>query len=72
MQHLLMRGEDRRAIRIIDLVPSRRPEILDAGIAFYRTDVSDPHSVTAAFEAPWPEAVADLELTVFHTVAMIS
>lgn len=67
-----MRGEDPKAIRIIDLVPSKRPAVLSAGVDFQKTDVTDPKSVAAAFEAPWPSNVKNLPLTVFHTVALIN
>ena len=72
VEHLLMRGEDPRAIRIMDLVPNIRPRVVDAGVAFHKTDVTDPSSIAAAFEAPWPSSVKSLPLTVFHTVAMIN
>lgn len=72
MQHLLMRGEDPRAIRIVDLVPNIRPDVVAAKVAFHKTDVSDPKSVAAAFDAPWDASVKSLPLTVFHTVAMIN
>ena len=67
-----MRGEDPKAIRIIDLVPNTRPEVVEAKVAFHKTDVSDPQAVAAAFEAPWPDSVQKLPLTVFHTVALIN
>ena len=72
VEHLLIRGEDPKAIRIIDLVPNMRPSVVSAGVAFQETDVSDPKSVAAAFDAPWPSGVKSLPLTVFHTVAMIN
>lgn len=72
VQHLLMRGEDPKAIRILDLVANSRPEVVSADVAFHKTDVSDTKSVAAAFDAPWPASVKDLPLTVFHTVAMIN
>lgn len=72
VQHLLMRGEDPKAIRIVDLVPNARPSVVAAGVAFHKTDISDPKSVAAAFDAPWPSSVKSLPLTVFHTVAMIN
>lgn len=67
-----MRGEDPKAIRILDLVPNTRPEVVAADVAFHKTDVTDSNSVAAAFEAPWPSSVKNLPLTVFHTVAMIN
>lgn len=72
MQHLLMRGEDPKAIRIVDLVPNIRPPVMAAHVPFFKTDVSKPESVAAAFDAPWDPRVASLPLTVFHTVAMIN
>jgi nucleoside-diphosphate-sugar epimerase len=75
VQHLLTRGEDPRAIRILDIAAPTRSDIVQAlelGVEFIKTDVSDAAAVKKAFDAPWPAAVAKLPLTVFHTVAIIT
>ena len=69
VQHLLWRGESPNAVRILDLNPPERPEARE--LAFFRTDVTDPNSVNAAFAAPWPEEVRGLPLTVFHCAALL-
>lgn len=71
MHHLLMRGEDAAAIRILDKSPSTRKEAIDANIDFVLTDVSDKDAVGRAFAKAWPEHVQTRPLTVFHTVAYI-
>lgn len=71
VQHLLWRGEDPAAIRIVDLAVPTRPEIRENDVQFVKTDVSNASAVSEAFNAPWPRAVADAPLTVFHTVAYI-
>ncbi|PWY76463.1 NAD(P)-binding protein [Aspergillus sclerotioniger CBS 115572] len=69
-RHLLMRGEDPSAIRILDLaVPPR--DLLNQGIAFVKTDITDEKAAIDAFAQPWPESVADQPLTVFHNAAVI-
>jgi nucleoside-diphosphate-sugar epimerase len=72
IKHLLMRGEDPAAIRILDLRAPTRPEAANNKIQFLPVDVSDPSSVTKAFDAPWNSRVAKLPLTVFHTVAYLN
>ena len=72
VNHLLERGEDPSAIRIIDITPSKRIEHLKNNISCFLADVSDPKSVESAFSKPWPSSVSQLPLTVFHTVAYIS
>lgn len=69
VHHLLIRGEDPKAIRILDISPTKRPEAAD--IAFVKTDVTDAESVREGFAQPWPDHVKDLPLTVFHCVAYI-
>ncbi|KAH7048355.1 putative 3-beta hydroxysteroid dehydrogenase/isomerase family protein [Macrophomina phaseolina] len=78
VQHLLARGEDIGAIRIIDV---RRPTPEVAGglrrsaelsrVHFEAADITSPGSVDHAFSVPWPSSVADRPLTVFHTAATI-
>jgi nucleoside-diphosphate-sugar epimerase len=73
--HLLQRGEDPFAIRVLDIrLPTRRD--LTSGLAkdvqFLKVDVSDMDAVVAAFKAPWPESVTtSSEITIFHTAANI-
>ena len=70
VRHLLMRGEDPSAIRILDLaVPPR--DLLDQGVAFVKTDITDEEATVNAFAQPWPDSVADQPLTVFHNAAVI-
>ncbi|RHZ61925.1 putative 3-beta hydroxysteroid dehydrogenase/isomerase family protein [Aspergillus thermomutatus] len=68
--HLLARGEDPTAIRVLDL-QSPRQQILDQGVAFVKIDITDGRAVQAAFAQPWPQEVASLPLTVFHNAAVI-
>ncbi|KAG6831436.1 hypothetical protein H0H92_010649 [Tricholoma furcatifolium] len=73
---LLERGEDPKAIRILDLRPPVRPDLIDAqnqGVEFMEVDVSDAAAVEAAFTAKWPSTLPSPlpELTVFHTAANI-
>jgi len=70
--HLLMRGEDPAAIRILDLSPPKRKEVAENNIAFIQTNVSLFDVVSRAFNAPWPDHVQSLPLTVFHCVAYIN
>ncbi|KPI38225.1 uncharacterized protein AB675_1195 [Cyphellophora attinorum] len=69
VQHLLWRGEDPQAIRILDIVAPTRPEATD--LNFIKTDVADDESVEAAYNAAWPERVRNQPLTVFHCAAKI-
>lgn len=81
MVHLLMRGEDPRRIRVLDIrVPTRLDlttgKALD--VDFRIVDVADADAVAAAFAAPWPDSSDDSahathspEITVFHTAANI-
>ena len=68
--HLLSRGEDPAAIRVLD-VQAPRQDILDQGVVFIKTNVSDKPGVSAACAQPWPSSTAQLPLTVFHTAAVI-
>ncbi|RAK95105.1 putative 3-beta hydroxysteroid dehydrogenase/isomerase family protein [Aspergillus ibericus CBS 121593] len=69
-RHLLMRGEDPSAIRILDLaVPPR--DLLDQGVTFVQTNITDEQATIDAFVQPWPETVAHHPLTVFHNAAVI-
>ncbi|KNG84556.1 3-beta hydroxysteroid dehydrogenase/isomerase family protein [Aspergillus nomiae NRRL 13137] len=70
VSHLLMRGEDPAAIRILD-IQTPRSEVLDQGVAFTKTNITDEQAVLNAFSQPWDPSVADLPLTVFHNAAVI-
>lgn len=70
VSHLLMRGENPAAIRILDIqTPSR--EVLDQGIAYIKTNIANEEAVWSAFAQPWAQSVAGLPLTVFHNAAVI-
>ncbi|KAF9892764.1 hypothetical protein FE257_001166 [Aspergillus nanangensis] len=68
--HLLTRGEHPTAVRVLDLQPPRR-ELLDQGVSFVKTNVTDEKGVSSAFARKWEPEVADLPLTVFHCAAVI-
>jgi len=70
VSHLLARGEDPASLRVLDLL-SPTQDILDRGVTYVRTNITDELAVSTAFEQPWPESVAKLPLTVFHTAAII-
>ncbi|KAJ5122636.1 hypothetical protein N7448_003771 [Penicillium atrosanguineum] len=70
VSHLLARGEDPTSLRILDLL-SPTKEILDLGVTWVKTNITDELAVSTSFEQPWPESVAKLSLTVFHTAAAI-
>ncbi|KAL4919351.1 hypothetical protein BDW62DRAFT_44400 [Aspergillus aurantiobrunneus] len=70
ISHLVARGEDPAAIRALDLQPPRR-ELLDQGVTFVKTNITDEAAVHSAFLQPWPDQVAGLPLTVFHNAALI-
>ena len=73
VQQLLLRGEDPTAIRILDLRPPTRPDIVEHNIAFIRTDVTSLVSVISAFDdsSRGSPSTEHLPLTVFHCVAFI-
>ncbi|KAJ5774493.1 hypothetical protein N7457_009389 [Penicillium paradoxum] len=70
VSHLLARGEDPKAIRILDLA-SPEQNILSQGVGWIKTNVTDELAVTAAFAEPWNATVTKLPLTVYHTAAVI-
>ncbi|OQE46654.1 hypothetical protein PENCOP_c001G05244 [Penicillium coprophilum] len=70
VSHLLARGEDPKAIRILDLI-SPEQDILNKGVDWVKTNITDKLAVTTAFEKPWAASVTSLSLTVYHTAAMI-
>jgi nucleoside-diphosphate-sugar epimerase len=68
--HLLARGEDPKAVRVLDLAPPAQ-ELLDHGIGYTKVNITDELAVETAFEEPWPATAANLPLTVYHTAAVI-
>lgn len=72
---MLQRGEDPRKIRILDIRPPSRPDIISEakGVDFIKVDISDAASVDAAFKQPWPPTSDSTapEITIFHTAANI-
>ncbi|KAJ5760578.1 hypothetical protein N7520_007734 [Penicillium odoratum] len=70
VQHLLCRGEDPSTIRILDLLTPTK-EVLDLGVTYIKTNITDKLIVDTVFEQPWPQSVSKLPLTVFHTAAII-
>lgn len=72
VSHLLARGEDPAAIRILDL-QSPRQQLLDQGVVFIQTNITDKKAVSGAFSQPWPstKSIDQLPLTVYHTAAVI-
>jgi nucleoside-diphosphate-sugar epimerase len=75
---LLQRGEDPRRIRILDIKPPTRRDLLTglaARVAFLQVDISNAKAVDDAFQAPWPDcdlsSVSAPEISVFHTAANI-
>ncbi|KAJ5487790.1 hypothetical protein N7530_002090 [Penicillium desertorum] len=52
VSHLLARGEDPKAIRILDLV-SPEQDVLNKGVGWTKTNITDELAVTTAFEEPW-------------------
>lgn len=72
--NLLSRGQSPSSIRILDFARPSRSDMAHgeaAAVDYVKTDITDPASVEAAFAKPWPNDVARLPLTVFHTVAAI-
>ncbi|KUM59460.1 hypothetical protein ACN42_g7670 [Penicillium freii] len=70
VSHLLARGEEPKAIRILDLI-SPEQDILNKGVGWSKTNITDELAVTSAFEEPWPANTTNLALTVYHTAAII-
>ncbi|KAL7927499.1 hypothetical protein ACQKWADRAFT_276946 [Trichoderma austrokoningii] len=74
--HLLAMGTPPEAIRILD---ARRPftfrkefsQGAPSKVAYIQTDITNEAATLKSYNAPWPEAVAGLPLTVFHTAAVI-
>lgn len=70
VSHLLERGEQPSSVRILDVL-APATEVLAQGVGYAKTDITDPHSVSAAFTHAWSPETAHLPLTVFHTAAII-
>lgn len=70
VRHLIIRGEDPKAIRIVDISPAKSK--IDTEIDCVIADISKEDAVNAAFAKAWPDAVKDWPLSVFHTVAYIN
>ncbi|KAI5888688.1 NAD(P)-binding protein [Schizophyllum commune H4-8] len=71
--HLIRRGEDPENIRVIDLHPPSRPDLLTdevKGVAFFQADITNRDAVDRAFDLPWPNGDSS-GLTVFNTAANI-
>jgi nucleoside-diphosphate-sugar epimerase len=66
----LARGEDPKAIRILDIA-SPEAKFLNQGITWIKTNITDKLAVTSAFKEPWPAHTTKLPLTVYHTAAII-
>ncbi|KAI0173346.1 NAD(P)-binding protein [Hypoxylon sp. FL1284] len=73
--HLLARGQPPESIRIVDFRAPDRSDMVAgpaAEVDFAQADITSASATSAAFEKPWPAAVARLPLTVFHTAAIIA
>lgn len=70
---LLQRGQSPENVRIVDVVPLNRRDMLEkaAGCDFVMADITSRASVDAALSKPWPQSVAKHPLTVFHTAAAV-
>ncbi|OHE92314.1 3-beta hydroxysteroid dehydrogenase/isomerase [Colletotrichum orchidophilum] len=71
---LIARGHPPEAIRIIDSRNPGRDDMSEGPISkvdFAQADISSESATSAAFDKPWPQSVAHLPLTVFHTAAVI-
>ncbi|KAJ6446128.1 actin-like ATPase domain-containing protein [Purpureocillium lavendulum] len=72
---LLQMGVPPAAIRLVDIRRPARAEFSSSGpasdLSFVNADVTSESGIFQAFDDPWDDDVADLPLTVFHTVALI-
>jgi len=74
VSELLERGHPPAAIRIVDLRPPTREDLVSgpaAKIQFVQGDITSSASTNAAFSQPWDPSVASLPLTVLHTAAAV-
>ncbi len=78
--HLLQRGEDPQRIRIVDIRPPQRKDLLEGAalnVDFVQVDILNSQAVHADFSKSWPPSASDVpgepdpEITVFHTAATI-
>jgi nucleoside-diphosphate-sugar epimerase len=73
--HLISRGEDPRYIRVLDINPPLRKDLLSGpaqDVHYIMADIANEADVRAAFAAPWPsKEAAGAPLTVFHTASII-
>lgn len=77
--HLLQRGEDPHNIRILDIRPPMRKDLLEHAkdVDFIQLDITNRDAVFAAFRKPWPASTSAApgtpkpEVTIFHTAATI-
>ncbi|SJL12936.1 uncharacterized protein ARMOST_16370 [Armillaria ostoyae] len=70
---LLRRGEDPKRIRILDIRPPKRLDLLEGkakGVKFLQVDIGDKIAVDAAFSEPWPDN-DESPISVFNTAANI-
>ncbi|KAG7446876.1 NAD(P)-binding protein [Guyanagaster necrorhizus] len=70
---LLKRGEDPKCIRILDIRPPKRLDLLEGkakDVNFIQVDISDKVAVDAAFSKPWPDDDKS-PISVFNTAANI-
>ncbi len=73
MLQLLRRGEDPKRIRILDIRPPKRLDLLEGeakDVQFLQVDISDKIAVDAAFSEPWPDN-DESPISVFNTAANI-
>ncbi|KAL0936423.1 3-beta hydroxysteroid dehydrogenase/isomerase family [Colletotrichum truncatum] len=71
---LIARGHPPEAIRIVDFRKPGRDDMSEGPVSqvdFAKADISSNSETSAAFARPWPQSVAHLPLTVFHTAAVI-
>jgi nucleoside-diphosphate-sugar epimerase len=71
VEHLIMRGQNPAAIRIVDLQPPCRELAVKHNVSYFKADITDRVAVEKVFKSPWPSEIAHLPLTVFHTAAYI-
>ncbi|OCK83308.1 NAD(P)-binding protein [Lepidopterella palustris CBS 459.81] len=84
--HLLLRGENPLAIRVIDIRQRSLKSLISTFqkhscydtlrkayplVGYEHADISSEDSTLRAFNAAWPTNVAKLPLTIFHTAAVI-
>lgn len=72
--HLLMRGEDPKNIRVLDLRKPTRKDLTSGAakdVTFLEVDISDERQVKDAFALPWPPASQKAPLSILHTAANI-